>query len=176
MINLLPPQQKIEILGDRKYGVFLIIGILFLVFWVSFSLLLLSIEIRISSQASSQRIIADSEEEKLLTEEINSTIKEMELMNRDIAGLKSFYARQASPTALLEKVSRILPSGVYLASFSFTSPAVSFIGYSPTRDLLYELKKNLEAEPAFENINFPASNWVKQKDINFSVSFRVKPQ
>ena len=65
MINLLPSQQKIEILGNRKLRVFSIAGVLFVVFWVSLSLLLLSLEIRVSTQALSQRIIADSEEKKL---------------------------------------------------------------------------------------------------------------
>ena len=176
MINLLPSQQKIEILGNRKLRVFSIAGVLFVVFWVSLSLLLLSLEIRVSTQALSQRIIADSEEKKLSTDKIDSTMNEMESINQDVARLKSFYARQTNLTALLEKISWRLPSGVHLTNFSFTSSTVSLIGYSPTRDLLYELKRSLETQPAFKNIDFPASNWVTQKDINFSVSFRAKPR
>ena len=61
-----------------------------------------------------------------------------------------------------------------LSSSPSGGAVVNLLGFSPTRDLLLQLKANLEKEESFYEINFPSSNWVKSESINFLVSFKTR--
>lgn len=174
MINLLPPQHKKDVLAEEKWKLFLITGVIFLFFLLSLSLTLLAAKIYISGVAFSQKITADLEEKKFMEHKIHVTAEQIASINSDMTKLESFYAKRSSPSALLDKISVILPSEIYLASFSMNGSSVFLTGRAPTREILLEFKKRLEEEGSFKDIDFPASNWVKQKDIDFSASFKFE--
>ena len=81
----------------------------------------------------------------------------------------------------MEKISETLPQGVYLTNLSLR-PApkeaqklqVSLAGFCPTRDILSEFKKRLEAVEVFKEIDFPPSNWLQSKDIDFYLTLKLQ--
>lgn len=178
MINLLPPEQKKELLQEERHKLVLILGLLIVFFLASLFLILLSIKIYISGGVLSQKILVDSEEEKFKISEIQKLEEEIKSTNQNLEKLTSFYKGQPNLTELLEKISKILPEKTYLTTFTLTSSdkekkiKISLGGYSPTRELLFEFKKRLEAEPDFKEIYFPPSNWIKPKDIDFLATFQ----
>ena len=97
--------------------------------------------------------------------------------------MNSFYQSESNLTEILEKISETLPINVYLAALNFDlltatenekhAAQISLSGFSPTREILLEFKKNLEKEQTFEEIYFSPSNWVKPTDIDFSVNFKI---
>lgn len=182
MINLLSPEQKKELLQEERYKLVLILGLLIVFFLASLSLVLLSIKINISGEAQSQKILVDSEEEKFKISEIQKLEEEIKSINQNLEKLNTFYKSQPNLTELLEKISKILPQNSYLTTFTLVSPAkekkikISLGGYSKTRELLFEFKKGLEAEPDFKEIYFPPSNWIKPKDIEFLATFQYEYQ
>ena len=170
-VNLLPPQQKEELFQEQRYRLFFISGILILAFLIALSLALSSVEISISGEAQSQKIFIPSQ--------LQGFEKEISGANQDLRNLDSFYGEQPHFTELIEKISGILPQNIYLSSLSLnsTTESRSFLaslqGFSPTREILFQLKKNLELESSIKDISFPTANWVKPENIEFSVSFKM---
>ena len=108
------------------------------------------------------------------------------ISNQTFSKLKSFYQNQTYLTEILEKISETLPEQVYLTNLSFIFQLegeknqekqvikVNLFGFSKTRDILLEFKKNLEVRETFKEIYFPPSNWIKATDINFNITFKIK--
>lgn len=175
MINLLPPSYKKELLQEENWRLTLILGILFLIFLVSLILVLISIKIYIQGQVESLRVLADLEEKSLKTSGIPDFREKITLANKKILGLESFYKTQDTTVEVLENIFQTIPAKIYLTSFFWQKSAsqVSLSGFSPSREDLFELKKNLEEEKEFIDIRFPLSNWQKPADIDFTVTFKM---
>ena len=56
-----------------------------------------------------------------------------------------------------------------------TTMRVTLLGLSDDRDTLSAFKENLEKNQKISNIDFPADNWLKAKDINFYLTFQYQP-
>lgn len=182
MINLLPSQQKEELLGEKNFKLVLILGIVILAFLICFSLILFSIKISIAGQLSAQKfILSQKEAETLQTQDLENKIKSL---NLTISKLDSFYQSKLDWVEVSEKISQNIPSKIYLTSLTFKQPTglkkeeylgdVSLTGFSPSRETLIEFKKNLEKEEQFSEVYFPPENWVQATDINFTVNFKVQ--
>jgi len=173
MINLLPPQQKEELLEEEKYNLVLTLGILFLIFLISLILILFSIKIFISGEIEAQKILFLGEEKKFKESQIQNLEEKINISNQTFSKLNLFYQNQLNLTGILEKISGTLPPGTYLTTLNFNLAQISLSGFSSTREILLEFKKNLEQEKIFGEIYFPPSNWVKPTDIDFSVTLRI---
>ena len=173
MINLLPPQYKAEFKEEENWKLTLILSLLFLIFLVCLILILFSIKISISGQVEAQKILLLQEEKNFEESQIQNLEEKITTSNQVIFKLNSFYQDQISLAGILEKIFETLPSSVYLTTLAFNLDQFSLFGYSPTREILLEFKKNLEKEELFEEIYFPPSNWVKPFDIDFSVNFKI---
>jgi len=184
MINLLPAQQKEEILQEKRWKLTLIAGIIILAFLICLVLMLFSIEIYISGQIEAQKVFLEIKEKEFESTGVQNLEKELNLANQTVLKLGSFYQRELNLTEILERVSGTLPPGTYLTTLSLTPltvtgkeefvAQVSLSGFAPTREILLELKENLEQEKLFSETYFPPSNWVKPTDIDFSVSFKIR--
>ena len=178
MINLLPPKQKGELLLREQQGLILILGILFLSFLLSLSLILLSIKISLSGNLEIQKMTLEEREKEIsFNQELEEKIKNS---NQLLSDLTSFYQSQFNLTQILEKISGLLPSGTYLTNLNLNplqtekGIQVSLSGFCPNREILLSFKENLEREGSFSEIYFPPENWLKPKDINFIVTFKLK--
>lgn len=181
MINLLPPQEKRNLLRETNWKLILILGFLALLFLVSLSLILFSMKIYISGQVESQKIFVDLEEKEFRESLAQNIEEEIKLINLNLSRLNSFYETRPDWTGLLEKISRVVPAGIYLTTLSLSSPTteegkfqIHLAGFCPTRPTLSEFKKRLESEPSFKEIYFPPEDWVKPKDIDFHLTFELE--
>ncbi len=178
MINLLPPQQKEELQQEENWKLVLILGVVILAFLISFVFILFSIKIFLSSQLEVQKIFLNQQKsqdpqlQKLEEEIINS--------NKIFSALNSFYQKEINLPEILEKIEKTLPATTTLTSFNFDHfskegyvAQISLSGYSPTREVLLEFKKNLENQKSFKEIYFQPEDWVTPTDINFSVNFKI---
>jgi len=176
MINLLPPEEKEILIQEEKFKLVLILGILFLTFLICLILILFSIKISLSGEVGAQKILLNQEEERFKGTQIQSLEEKIIAFNQILSKLSQFYYSQISLTGVLEKISQNLPSGAYLTAFNFSSETgqISLSGFSPSREILLELKGNLEKEESFQEIYFAPSSWVKPADIDFLVTFKIK--
>ena len=143
MINLLPLQQKEELLEEEKYNLVLTLGILFLIFLISLILILFSIKIFISGETDVQRILLSAEEKRFKESQIQNLEEKINASNQTLSKLNLFYQNQLNLTETLEKISGTLPPGTYLTTLNFNLAQISLSGFSPTREILLELKENL---------------------------------
>lgn len=176
MINLLPPQQKKEIEKEEKFKLVFILGLLILVFFLFVALILFSIQIYLSGRLLSQNIIFEAAQKRFEIPEIQDFQREIIALNQNIQELDSFYQNQIELTKILERISQIVPPGVYLTNFSWQKETseIKILGFAPSREDLFKLKENLEGTDYFFSINFPPANWLKPKDIDFQVIFKTK--
>jgi Tfp pilus assembly protein PilN len=126
-----------------------------------------------------KNILAQSEEKfgqsgvKEIQEKINSA-------NLTLTKLDSYYKNKTYFSEILEKISQIIPSKLYLSNLSVVasqtknfSADVSLSGIAPTREDLFDFREALEKDSYFQDIYFPPTNWVKPADINFFVTFKI---
>lgn len=170
-INLLPPQQKKELFHEQKYKLFLIFGVLAVVFLIALSLALFAIKIHISGESQGEKIIIPAQ--------VQDYEKEILAINKNLQNLSSFYEEAPNFIKIIEEISKIVPQGIGLTSLSlnFSKKTRNFSaflqGFSPDRELLFQFKKNLESDTSFKDVNFPPSSWVKPENIEFSISFKA---
>jgi Tfp pilus assembly protein PilN len=176
MINLLPQKEKEILIQEENYKLVVILGILILLFFIFLSLILFSIKVYISGELKSEKILVELRERKFKTPEVQDFPGKVEALNQNLSKLDSFYQGQIDLTKILEKVSKNLPAGVYLTTFSFQKEVsqIGISGFAPRRETLLELKENLEKEKDFAELHFPPANWVKPTNIDFYLTFRVK--
>jgi len=173
MINLLPPQYKAELKEEESWKLVLILEILVLIFLICLALILFSVKIFISGQLEAQKILLLQKEKKFEESQIQSLEGKIIISNQTLSKLNSFYQDQTNLTEILEKISETLPLETYLTILNLDPAQISLSGFSPTREILLEFKKNLEQEELLGEIYFPPSNWVKPTDIDFSVNFKI---
>lgn len=191
MLNLLPPAEKYFLQKEKNLKSLLILGLVLLFGLMCFSLMLLSINIYIAGQANAEDIVMKQVKEqagKLGFADVEDKIR---ACNKSINDINSFYHNRIEMSGLIERISGILPSGIQLSYFSFSAVEetikeessgkakkkiireISISGFAPSRENLFELKQVLESQQDFSNVYFPASNWTKPKDIDFSLKFNL---
>jgi Tfp pilus assembly protein PilN len=181
MINLLPPEKKEELLREKRLRLMTILGISLLFFLVCFSLILFSIKTFVGGEVEAQKILFEQREKELRNPQMQALEENLVSFNLVLSKLESFYHSQTKLNEILEKISEIIPSEIYLTNLSIvpSSEKTSRIkcdlsGFSPTREKLLELKGNLEDEESFEGVSLPPASWVEATDINFIATFRIK--
>lgn len=180
MINLLPPQNKEELLQEERWKVVMILGINLLVIFVCFSLILYTINIFLSAEINSQKIIYEQREKEFKIPQMQFLQQNLITFNETISQLDFFYQGRFKTTKILEEISQILPSGIYLTNLSINRDEktieCALAGFSPTREVLLKFKENLEKRENFQEVYFPLASWAKPTNINFTVNFNIKWQ
>jgi len=184
MINLLPPTNKEELKKERTFHLVLILGALVVLFFVSISLLLLSIRIYVSGEIQIQEVLVELQRE----EDEGSPFAKIRSLNNDIKGLDSFYQNQVVFSDIIVRISSAAPEQVHLTAFNYTPSSggsgrsatqtnarISLIGFAATTEDLLMFREKLEQDDMFGDFNFPSSNWNVENDINFSFDFEVNP-
>lgn len=181
MINLLPPENKKEIIQEQNLKIVIILGILVLIFFVCFSLILFSMKIFVSEKAEAQRFLLEEKEKELQSSQMQVLESDLAEFNKRILQLESFYQKQFKLSEPLGKISTFFSSEIYLNNLSITLQTSKegvlqanciLSGFSPTREYLLKLKENMEKEESFKDIYFPPANWMNATSINFTVSFK----
>lgn len=179
MINLLPLEEKKILKMEEKWRLVLLLGILILCSFLCLILILYSIKIYVSGKAESQKAtieITGKEFEKPETKELKEKIS---TANKSIIDLNNFYQGQVYLTDTLEKVSRNLPLGTYITDFSCQKQVleknqifrITFSGFAPSMDTLFELRKNLEKNFSTK-VDVKEESWINPSE--FRLSFEIK--
>ena len=180
MINLLPAQQKKELLEEKDLRLILILGILFLSFLLSLFLVLFLMKNYIAVDLEIKRIVL--EEEKTAVAFSQGTEREIIEANTLLSDLKFFYQNTYTMTSVLEKFQKILTPETYLTNLNIAIikegqakvAQVSFSGYCPDRETLLQFKEIIKEEGWVSSVSFSPESWIKPTEINFSASLKTK--
>lgn len=182
--NLLPPVFQEQLRKQDVLKLVYIIWVLAFAFLASLALILLAVRFSLqATHASAQPPQAGQEQEVQ-----NSVVAEMGTLNKTAVDVISWYGKQRSVSAMLDRISGYVPSGVVLHSFRYAAPtlvkdkgktiekkgAVSVGGFAPTRQDLLGLRASMEQDAELGNFFFPASNWVQPQDVSFSFQFEIQ--
>ncbi|OHA64113.1 MAG: hypothetical protein A2842_02370 [Candidatus Wildermuthbacteria bacterium RIFCSPHIGHO2_01_FULL_48_25] len=183
MINLLPHTFKKELKDEENVRILFILVTSFGVFLLVLSFLLLATLAYLWGELGSQKLLASGFEKELA--QLTVAREEFEAKKADYAALSGILQRQVSVTALFDKLTQDLPTGVSLSSLSFSAARTTFLkgetiqessqvvlqGASPSREILSEVRANLEQDIFFKDLFFPLSNFTNLE--NFSASMKV---
>lgn len=188
MLNLLPPKYKEALRKEENLRLVLILEMSFGVFLIALALILFTIKIHIGGAVERQQIFVELKNKEL--SQVKPIEEKLNLVNKKVEGLESFYQNQFDLTDFLGRISELLPEGVHLNSFSFQKDynpptalkgekyiwKINLSGFAPTVEKLLEFKNNLEKQNGFKEIYFPAAIWLQSRDINFDMRFIVVPE
>jgi hypothetical protein len=180
MINLIPPKEKERILVERINKVVVIHWFLIFFFILCFILVLFSIKIYFKSQALSQDSMISVVKSQQELERVEWFKEEMRVINEKIKNQNNYLKNRIYFSNIIERIAKALPENLKLNTFSTTLNEKGVVkvfvsGFALQREDLVALKERLEKEESISEVSFPASNWVKESNINFSATFNVKP-
>jgi len=179
MINLLPPIQKGKLKEEREKRILIHLLILVLFFNLSLSLSLLNLKIFLSEKIKKEKLELENQEKILKLE----TKKEILETNKLISDLLKFEKEKKEFSEILAKIFQVLPKEIKVNNVNVSTTIldkktkketfqISLVGFSPDRESLLRLKSILEEN--FKQVSFPPQVWVKEKEIDFSVTFLTK--
>ena len=175
MINLLPLQEKKEMMARKKLRLALIFEIGLLLFLISCSLAFFSVKAYLGGEIDSEKINLSQRQKEVDQETVSGFEKDIEELNQKLKRVWSFYENQISLAKVLEQIYENLPSGAYLTSFTSSyGSKINVAGFMPTQEELLVFKKNLEKIKEFKEIDFPLVNWVSAKDVDFYFTFEIQ--
>jgi hypothetical protein len=173
MINLLPPEQIRELREEENFKILLNLFLLTLFFLLSLFLTLISIKFYLSGVLDSQKILLEKEEKVLDLEKENEIKKYNEILSR----IQKFYQKKTLFFPKAEDFFKKLPQFIYLKELEVKidkKGEISFwiSGFSRTRGDLLDLIKTLKEN--YQEVSFPPEILLKETEIDFSISFKIK--
>lgn len=176
MINLLPYNQKENLLEQKKIKQVVILGIAILASLICLILILLFMKLDLQGSLVLEKQLFDCEKKDCDSEEIKALEQEASYLREVFSKTLTYYQEKEYLIEKIEDFSGAVPENITLTNISFkkNNREVSLSGYSPDRDSLIKFKQDLESKDNFEKVFFPSSNWINSEDINFLVSFRIK--
>lgn len=153
-------------------GFILLLMILFLIVFLAGFLIFLHLRY----QVIEKRITV--EQSKVIQ---TQTVKEMERrlgdLNEKLQELGQIQAKRSNLYSILDNLSSNLLLGVrvYTMEINRSSELVTISGFSPRRENLLVIKKILETDSHYKNLDFPLSNLANPQNINFRFSFTYVP-
>lgn len=172
-LNLLPPQQKKEIELANFNRLIVSLGAWLLSILVIFSLLLASAYFCLYIFLKAQNSLIEEKQHDKENQHLTEIEKSIQQANQQIEKVSAKGKDLIIWTPLLEELSKIVPSGIYLKNFSSQTGTyrITISGWANTRDTLLAFEKALKESPCFADIQSPLANLIKQEDISFSFSF-----
>lgn len=176
MINLLPEEEKVFLYKDLQKKITIILGSLSILSFLVFILILFFVQLRMEFLVNEKKIVLIEKKNELQENRFQKTEGKIKILNQDFKQINPVFQKTGYLTEILNEIASLLPSDVYLTNLSYRQEKkeVSLSGYCPTRELLAELKYNFEKSSFFQDIEFPASNWAKPKEIEFIFTVKLK--
>ena len=180
MINLLPPKEKEERSLEQVKKLEVILETAVLVAVICLILVLLSVDFYILGESVSRKFILEQAEIQYKTPDFLRYKNILQIYNKNIARVDSFYKNEAPLGAAIKEIIKIeRPAGVYFSSLSLSRNEsinkieVSISGNSDTRDNLLIFKENVEKKEGVKNSNFSPESWLNPGAINFNLTFEI---
>lgn len=176
-MNLLPIEQirRIRLLISYQSIIFsgfiLILLILFLILFLGGFLIFLNSKY----QAVEKEIIIE-QSRVIQTETVRGIERKVNELNNQLSELRRAQVRQSNFYQILENIYQKILIGIQVQSLDIDkNNRITVTGYAANRETLLNIKEILENSSEYKDIDFPLSNLVSPKDINFRFSFTYAP-
>lgn len=173
-LNILPPEEKEIIATQQALRKILVMGSLSLVFILIFLLLLSSIWLLLTVQLKSTEAIFKEAEASAQGKAFQELRKEINKINQQLQNVDQLQNKTRNYSFVLERLTELVPPGIRFKNIFINENDIFLKGHATTREALISFKDVLEKSPYFEEIKSPLSNFLKQREIEFSFSFKIK--
>jgi len=178
MINLLPPENKKELLAQSNKHLVAVLIFIIIIALICFVLVLIYIKFYLLSEISLYKNQIQEKNNILSSEKLE---KQINTYNNSFKEIKNFYEKNISFTEMIKYfLQSEMPVGVRLNSLSADikegNIEVSIYGFSDTRDNLIKFKDNLMNNKYIKSPYFSPESWTKNKSINFYLKFQYEEQ
>jgi len=175
MINLLPDKFKHFFRREAYYRQIIVWQILVLclmIFCLGGIIYIYGLQMfEINLQKSVLNTIAGE------TSEINKSQENIRGLNQKVISVTNILNNKYYQEDIINEIAAYIPEGILLNSLSIDKHEKSYDvvlrGFAKDSDAIYSLKKSLEDAKKFKKISFPLDNLIKDKDIDFVVSFVI---
>lgn len=173
-INLLPPYQKKELEINNLNHLLIFLFSWLTVFLMILLILLLSAFFSLSILLENQHELIDVRKSDAQTRRLAEIESRISQVNQRLSQVNLKQKDLILWTPLLEELSRIDLSGVYLNSFSYQTgnDQIQAAGWASVRSQLLSFENFLKNSRYFTEVQAPLTNLIKQEDINFSFTFK----
>ena len=173
-LNLLPSQDKKDLELAKLSRLIASLAVWFLIFLIIFTLLLVSTYFSLSILLDEQKKLIEIRQSDPKMQEVLKIEEKIKQTNQIV---KQVYLKQEEMilwTPLLEEMTKIVPSGIYLTNFSYQAVdnQITLNGWANWRENLLYFQESLEEDSFFKEVEAPLSNLIKQRNIDFSFTFK----
>lgn len=180
MTNLLPPEERGELILKNRERLAIVLGLIVLIFLVCLILILLSIRFYILTNVISQKNILNQVENNYKTPEFIKFKDTIQKHNNNIIRINSFYEEEIYFSPILKIISNIPhPDGVYLTELSLNRDNenkkldITVSGFSNFRENLLVFKKNIEENKEIKEPYFSPESWTNPQGVRFYLAFKI---
>lgn len=173
-VNLLPPYQKKELeISNLNHLLFFLFSWL-AVFLTILLALLLSAFFSLSILLENQHELIDVRKSDAQTRRLVEIENRISQINQRLNQINLKQKDLVLWTPILEELTKITSSGIYLNSFSYQTgnSQIQLAGWASTRSQLLSFENSLKKSAYFTEVQAPLTNLIKQEDINFSFTFK----
>lgn len=96
-------------------------------------------------------------------------------INRKLSSMAEITEKNHSYLKIIEKTAKKMPTGISLSRMRINTEEniLEMTGRADLRDTLLELKKEMEEDGFYSDIDFPLRNMLKKENIDFYISARM---
>ena len=181
MINLLPLQEKKELLAQKNQKLAAVLAYMGLAALACFALILLSLYFYVLTEVAYHREILRSAKNTYQTNDFLSYKNIISQSNQALLKLDNFYKKEVRFSGALKTVSDIpKPADLRVTDITMEPGTKNAIkmgigGVADSRESLLAFKDSIQQQKSVTNVYFPPDNWIKPKDINFYLTLEVMP-
>ena len=175
-LNLLPPAEKLVVAYElRTRAVVTIASAFVAVFMVVIVLLLPSLFFLSFQKADVVRLLELDSEIQARTGVVER-IEETKRLNRIAQAVVEHERNRPELFLLFAAILSAVPPGVSLSAVEYRgqSGELDLVGFAPNRERLLSFLRVLQANPRLEEVSSPVANLIRETDISFSISAKVK--
>lgn len=180
MINLLPPEEKVKLLLEKRKKLIVILGLTAMIPLACLILILCSIRFYILGEVNYQKTVLEQAKKEYQTPDFLAFKEIIQKNDKALVSLEGFYKKESSLTQVLKNVSGFArPQNLYLTNMFLSRNKdrkikVMISGFSKSREDLLLFQKNINENQEIKNINFSPESWVSPQNVKFNVTFEIK--
>ncbi len=180
--NLLPQKEKEELENKNIKIEILILFKTFISILIVLLLLMVANYLYISIFYNTQKNVFNSLSESPALKLTQESDEKISSMNKKINRVYNIQKNLVFWSPILEELTKNIPENIYLTTITTRDVLltdekkghqITILGFSPIREDVISLKKFLEENPSFLEIESPISNFLYPTNINFSFSFKI---
>lgn len=178
-LNLLPPKEKRELRFETNRRFAMFAGVSGLMVLSIFAILLFSTKLYIDIQLEPLEGAIHEERERAEAKRTEEIEKEIQKAREQISHIAAIQQGIFYWSSILKEISRFPLEGIIFSSIALGESGaeknVKIVGYAEDRDhALLGLEEAIKSHPRFYDLDSPSSNWIKERDINFVFSFKIR--